>query len=100
MLKQKKNDCFACVWLVLIICVLIIGCSRVVESVDYYNACLNDPVCSQELNSVRGNVSSAVGSTVSATGADYTVAQLVGGLAGTVIAFFVGVKRGKQIQKG
>lgn len=92
--------CARCIYLLVILVVMLFGCNTAVKSVDYYNACLNDEQCVKEMQFVGNMTSTSVASAVGSSGSPSSVAQLVGSVAGSVVAYFVGVVRGKRIQKG
>lgn len=95
-----KVKCYKCFWLLMVLGFLMFGCNTAVKSVDYYEACLNDVNCVEDMRQAQNMTSMAVSSAVQNNSQYSSVAQIVGGVAGSVVAYFVGVVRGKKIQKG
>lgn len=96
-----NKNCKNCAFFLLIVfsVIFVIGCGQVVKSVDYYNECLNDPVCSDEIRQTNQVASSLIASSVDTHVNNSPVAELIGGAVASMISFGLGVVRGKQIKK-
>lgn len=83
-------------YLILLIFVIIfIGC----ESVSNYEACLNDPVCVTEIQNIQNGVTTSATTTLSSVPSTNAVSMTVGSIIGGIVAFLVGINKGKKIRK-
>jgi len=80
----------------LLLVLIFVGC----ESAKNYDACLNDPQCSEEVQSIKQNVSGATTGTLMATPETSPIAIAAGSVIGGIISFLVGLNKGKKIRKG
>lgn len=69
-----------------------VGCSAVVKTAGYFEKCMNDPECKEEVLLVGST--SADAATKAASGIPF--APVVGGVIGSVIAYVYGVMEGKK----
>jgi len=82
--------------ILLLVTLFFIGC----ESMQNYNACMNDPTCNEIVRNVQQDVSNSTMRTMDTVPSTTAVGVSVGGLIGAVISFLVGVRKGKTIRKG
>lgn len=75
------------------------GCNSAIKNVDYYNACLNDPECSEELKLVGTLASSSIAYTVDPQTQPSQTAQTIGAICASILTFGLGVLRGKKLKK-
>lgn len=96
-----KKDCRVCAFVLSTIClfILVVGCSHVVKSVDYYNACLNDPVCYEEIRSVNELSRSVVIASADSYIGDSSISEFIGAVVASMLSFGLGVLRGKKLKK-
>lgn len=86
------------VWLFLFFMLLMLpGCHAIKDNLSYYDACKGDASCVQKMVDVEHSVRTGVSTVAGAFTPIPSMADFIGGLAAAVVAFFVGVSRGKKI---
>ena len=78
--------------------ILIIGCDVTKNSLEYYDDCINDPQCVQEINTIRNITAYSVEHSVDTVPKVSMVSHYIGSVVGSIFAFIIGVMRGKKIR--
>lgn len=84
---------------VLVLLFVVYGCKTVKNSIDYYEACKGDSDCVAEMVKASNTAHQVTSSVVAATPLGGRFDDILGGIAGSLVAFLVGVKRGKRLCK-
>ena len=84
----------------LLVCLTVLGCKTVSDSLKYYEACKGDAVCMQAMDDNKAIASNVVSHAVDANTKGDSLGWLIGSLVGNVAAFFTGVWKGKKLVKG
>lgn len=84
--------------ILILLCVVavFVGC----ESTANYQACADDPTCNEEIIRLKDSASQSATIALQTNPETAPVGTMVGAGIGSLIAYLVGIQKGKKIRKG
>ena len=81
----------------MLVCLCVLGCKTVSDSLKYYEACEGDSVCLEAMETNRNISTAVVSKAVDVNSKGDALGWIIGSLVGNVAAFFTGVWKGKKM---
>lgn len=95
-----RKRIFTMLFLLTLIALVLIGCETAERTQDYYEACMMDPQCMNDMAIMKNATYTTVTATADAIPKTSRFAGVLGLTVSNIVAYVYGVSRGKKKMKG